>query len=265
MQLTIYKSPFIQLKERPRLDTFFYLETIHQISFENLMKWVLKYDMILILKFLKNKINMNLIKWAIAHGSVQSVKFLWRMIPKEEYLNLFEYSIQKRDNMDMMFLFYAKKIPMTNRAFLRSIYLENIQSMQWMIQYGFRWNESHLLYAIENEKEKMMDFMIENYEIFSERIYEKLLESNHLDKIQVIEERLLERKWNRQLVKLCEMKEKHLEKEFEELFQKDSEQMDFEKEFDEIHKSHRTFDCMILFSMVPIEKSIAKCNKFSFF
>ena len=264
MQLTIYKSPLVQLKERQRLDTFFYLHTVHQISFKNLMKWVLKYDMISILKFLKNKINMDLIKWAIAHGSVQSVKFLLRIIRKEEYLNLFEYSIQKRDNIEMMLLFYAKKIPMTNRAFLRSIYLENIQAMNWMIQYGFRWNESHLLYAIENEKEKMTDFMIDNYEVFSERIYQRLLESNHLDKIQIIEERLLERKWNRQHGKLCEMREKHLEKEFEELFQKDSSQMDFEKEFEEIHKSHRTFDCMILFSMVPIEESIAKCNKFSF-
>jgi hypothetical protein len=70
------------------------------------------------------------------------------MIPKEEYSNLFEIAIQKRENIEMMLFFYAKKIPMTNRAFLRSIYLENIQAMHWMIQYGFRWNESHLLYAI---------------------------------------------------------------------------------------------------------------------
>jgi hypothetical protein len=110
----------------------------------------------------------------------------------------------------------------------------------------------------------MIDFMIENYEVFSERIYQKLLESNYLEKIQVIEERLSERKWNRQLAKLCEMREKHLEKEFEELFVKDSSQMDFEKEFEEIHKSHRTFDCMILFSMVPIEESIQKLQKSGF-
>lgn len=264
MELTIYKSPLLQLKERPRLDTFFYLHFIHHISINHLMKWVLKYEMIGILRFLKNKIDMDLMKWAIAHGSVQSVKFFWKMIPKDDYENLFEIAIQKRENMEMMLFFYAKKIPMTNRAFLRSIYLENIQAMHWMTQYGFRWNESHLLYAIENKREKVINLMLENYEVFSERIYQKLLESNHLDKIQVIEERLLERNWNRQLAKLCEMKEKQLEKEFEELFEKDSSQMDFESEFEEIHKSHRTFDCMILFSMVPIEESIKKLQKSGF-
>ncbi len=47
------------------------------------------------------------------------------------------------------------------------------------------------------------------------------------------------------------MKESYLENEFEKLYE-DS----LENEFEKMYQSRRLFDCMTLFSMVPIEDSL---------
>lgn len=253
-----YQSSHKMLKENPRMDIFYLLHIVRKIAISDLMNWVLKHDMFQILKRISYSFGPNDLKRAIGYGSIQIVKFLWKQVEMDKN-SLFEYAIQKHMNMEMMLFLYSKKIPMTNRAFLRAIYLENLDSLNWMIQYGFVWNETHLFYAIDHEKMSVIRYFIQHHEVLSEMIYEKLLEANYIEETQMIEEKLQEKKWIRQYTRFRQMKESHFEKEFDAMH---FESKSVEEEFEEIHQSHRLFDCMTLFSMVPIEDSMEKLLNF---
>ncbi len=247
-----YESSYKMLKENPRMDIFYYLYVVRKIGYSDLMNWILKYDLIQILRRLNDSFDEMDLKRAIGYGSIHSVKFLWKKIETEKK-GMFEHAIQKHTNYEMMLFLYLKKIPMTNRAFVRAIYLENTECMDWMIQYGFRWNESHLFYAMDHEKKLVIRYFIQHHEVFSEKIYDRLLKGNYIEELNHIEDRLLGRKWNRHYTKLREMKISYLENEFDELYE-DS----IENEFEKMYQSRRLFDCMTLFSMVPIKDSLDK-------
>lgn len=254
MQLIRYKTPFSQMKERPRLDTFYYVYLIHGISLDDLMKWVIRNDWISILKYIRNEITEKHVKMAIMNGSIQCFLYMWKIGKIIEKNYLFEYAIQKKSHIKMMEVLIQKNIPMTNHSFLRAMFLENLEVIHWMLSHGFVWNETHCFYAIENKKTHVIHDFIQNQNVFSESIYQKLLENNYMEETTWIDEMLLKRKWKRKYHRFQELKNEYLESEFDQIHEKKS----IDREFEKIQQSRRMFDCMILFSMVSIEESILK-------